>query len=126
MAKHAWPNKMESAVLKALDVLYVYTVGPRFLLVLNTQYMTNASEGWGAPAPLNTDGRPLPTKRRWRTSSKACAPHLLHSCASHFHLLVTSVQGVAMSTPAVMPFRFFVQTPIFTVSPSSFSLSPIQ
>ena len=26
-------------------------------------------------------GRPLPTKKRWRTSSKACAPHLLHPCA---------------------------------------------
>ena len=63
---------MESAVLKALDVLYVYTVGPRFLLVLNTQYMTNASEGWGAPAPLNTDGRPLPTKI---TSSMHLVPH---------------------------------------------------
>ena len=25
------------------------------------------------------DGRPLPTKKRWRTSSKACAPHLLHA-----------------------------------------------
>ena len=78
-------------VLKALA--YVYTVGPRFLLVLNTQYMTNASEGWGAPDPLNTDGRPLPTKRRWRTSSKACArrsscysSHLLHACAHHFRL----------------------------------------
>ena len=75
---------------------------------------------------INTDGRLLPTKRRWRTSSKACAPHRLHACAPNFHLLVTSVQGVAMSTPAVMPFRFFVQTPIFSISPSSFSLSPIQ
>ena len=26
---------------------------------------------------INTDGRPLPTKKRWRTSSKACAPQLL-------------------------------------------------
>ena len=38
---------------------------------------------------INTDGRPLPTKKRWRTSSKACAPHLLHACAPHFHLPVT-------------------------------------
>ena len=35
------------------------------------------------------------------------------------------VQGVALSTTAVMPFRFFAQTPFFSVSPSSFSLSPI-
>ena len=35
-----------------------------------------------------------------------------------------SGQGVAMSTSAVMPFRSFVQMPIFSVSPSSFSLSP--
>ena len=41
-------------------------------------------------------------------------------------IIFNLMQGVAMSTPAVMPFRFFVQTPIFTVSPSSFSLSPIQ
>ena len=27
-----------------------------------------------------------------------------------------------MSTTAVVPFRFFVQTPVFSVSPSSFSL----
>ena len=32
------------------------------------------------------------------------------------------VQGVAMSTSAVTPFRSFVQTPIFSVPPSSFSL----
>ena len=35
------------------------------------------------------------------------------------------VQGAAMSTAAVMPFRSFVQTPIFSVSPSSFSLQRI-
>ena len=35
------------------------------------------------------------------------------------------VQGVAMSTAAVTPFRSFVQTPIFSVSPSSFSLQRI-
>ena len=33
------------------------------------------------------------------------------------------VQGVAMSTAAVTPFRSFVQTPIFSVSPSSSSSS---
>ena len=35
------------------------------------------------------------------------------------------VQGVAMSTSAATPFRSFVQTPIFSVSPSSFSLQQI-
>ena len=35
------------------------------------------------------------------------------------------VRGVAMSTSAVTPLRSLVQTPIFSVSPSSFSLSPI-
>ena len=35
------------------------------------------------------------------------------------------VQGVAMSTAAVTPFRSFVQTPVFSVSPSSFSLQRI-
>ena len=59
---------------------------------------------------INTDGRPLPTKKRRRTSSKHCAPHLLH---------------VAMSTSADTPFRSFVQTQIFSVSPSSFSLQQI-
>ena len=34
-------------------------------------------------------------------------------------------QGVALSTSAVTPFRSFVQTPIFSVSPSSFSLQRI-
>ena len=34
-----------------------------------------------------------------------------------------SVQRVAMSTSAVPPFRSLVQTPTFSVSPSSFSLS---
>ena len=33
------------------------------------------------------------------------------------------VQGVALSTTALMPFRFFAQTALFSVSPSSFSLS---
>ena len=32
------------------------------------------------------------------------------------------VQGVAVSTSAVTPFRSFVQTPTFSVSPSSFGL----
>ena len=31
-----------------------------------------------------------------------------------------------MIITAFTPFRFFAQTPIFSVSPSSFSLSPIQ
>ena len=35
---------------------------------------------------INIDGRPA-TKRR-RTSSKACAPRILHACAPHFHLPV--------------------------------------
>ena len=35
-----------------------------------------------------SDGRPLPTKKRRRTSSKHCAPHLLLACAPHFHLPV--------------------------------------
>ena len=35
------------------------------------------------------------------------------------------VKGVAMSTSAVTPFRSFVQTPIFSVSPSSFRLQRI-
>ena len=35
------------------------------------------------------------------------------------------VQGVAMSTAAVTPFRSFVQTPVFSVSPSSSSLQRI-
>ena len=39
----------------------------------------------------------------------------LELLAPHFHLPV-------MSTSAVSPFRSFVQTPIFSVSPSSFSL----
>ena len=31
---------------------------------------------------INTDGRPLPTKKRWQTCCKLCAPHLLTaSCA---------------------------------------------
>ena len=38
---------------------------------------------------INIDGRPLRTKKRWRTSSKACTPHLLHACAPQFHLPVT-------------------------------------
>ena len=43
---------------------------------------------------MNTDGRPLPTEKRWRTSSKLCAchsaPHLLTaSWALHFQLPVT-------------------------------------
>ena len=63
---------------------------------------------------INIDGRPLPTKKRWRTSSKACSPHLLHACAPsstspHSDL----VQGMAMSTAAVMPFHSLVQTTIF-------------
>ena len=35
-------------------------------------------------------------------------------------------QGVAMIITAFTPFRFFAQTPVFSVSRSSFSLSPIQ
>ena len=39
---------------------------------------------------INTDGRPLPTKKRWRLSRKLCAPHILSaSCAPNFHLPVT-------------------------------------
>ena len=33
------------------------------------------------------------------------------------------VQGVALSTTALMPFRFFAQRALFSVSPSSFGLS---
>ena len=46
--------------------------------------------------------------------------------AIHFSPLPCSNlgQGVAISTTAFMLPRFFVQTPIFSVSPSSFSLSP--
>ena len=39
---------------------------------------------------INIDGRPLPTTKRRRTSSKACAPHLLHACAPHFHIPLLS------------------------------------
>ena len=46
-------------------------------------------------------------------------------CHSIFNTNSDLVQGVALSTTAVMPFRFFAQTPFFSVSPSSFSLSPI-
>ena len=38
---------------------------------------------------INIEGRPLPTKKRWRTSSQACAPRLPHPCAPHFHIPVT-------------------------------------
>ena len=37
---------------------------------------------------INIDGRPLPPKKRRRTSSKHCAPHILHASAPHFHLPV--------------------------------------
>ena len=37
---------------------------------------------------INIDGRPLPPKKRRRTSSKHCAPHILHAYAPHFHLPV--------------------------------------
>ena len=47
---------------------------------------------------INTDGRPLPTKKRWRTSSKACAPHLLSTaCAPSLSHPIDLVQGVALS-----------------------------
>ena len=73
---------------------------------------------------INTDGRPL-DQETWRTSSKLCA-QLAH-CLLCPPLSPPSdlVQGVAMSTTAFMNFRNFAQTPLFSVSPSSFSLSPI-
>ena len=38
---------------------------------------------------INIDGRPLPSKKRSRISSKACAHHLLSTaCAPHFHIPV--------------------------------------
>ena len=37
---------------------------------------------------INIDGRPLPTQKRRRTSTKHCAPHILHACAPRFHLPV--------------------------------------
>ena len=45
----------------------------------------------GLRTNINIDGRPFPPKKRQRTSSKACAPHILHACAPapHFHLPVT-------------------------------------
>ena len=48
--------------------------------------------------------------------------------AIHFSPLPCSVlgQGVAISTGAFMLPRFFAQTPLFSVSASSFSLWPIQ
>jgi hypothetical protein len=36
-----------------------------------------------------------------------------------------TLEGVAMIISAFMPFRFFAPTPIFSVSLSSFSLSPV-
>ena len=78
---------------------------------------------------INTDGRSLPTKKRWPTSSKLCAPRLPSPplCLFCPPLPPSSdlVQGVAMSASAVMPFRSFVRAPIFSVSPSSVSLSLI-
>ena len=35
------------------------------------------------------------------------------------------LRGVAMIVTAFMPFRFSAQTPIFSISPSSFNLSPM-
>ena len=68
---------------------------------------------------INTDGRSLPTKKRWPTSSKLCAPLLLSaSCAPRFNLPVTSTTAFVLT-------HFFAQTPPFCVSLSSFSLSPI-
>ena len=37
---------------------------------------------------ININGRPLPPQKRRRTSSKHCAPHILHASAPHFHLPV--------------------------------------
>ena len=34
-------------------------------------------------------------------------------------------QGVAMSNTALMSFRFFAQTPLVSLSPASFDLSPV-
>ena len=78
---------------------------------------------------INTDGRLLPTKKRWPTSSKLCAPRLPSPplCLLCPPLPPSSdlVQGVAMSTTAFVLTHFFAQTPPFCVSLSSFSLSPI-
>ena len=40
---------------------------------------------------LNIDGRPLPTKKRWRTSSKACAPHIFHAPPTSFNRRLTAL-----------------------------------
>ena len=53
-------------------------------------------------------------------------PTLLSSCVAviviNIIIIMCTWEGVAMSTSAATPFRSFVQTPIFSVSPSSFSL----
>lgn len=70
---------------------------------------------------INSDGRLLPTKKRWRTSNKLCARRLLSApCVS----TSTSVQGVAISSTALAPTRFFAQMFLFPVFPLSFSLLP--
>ena len=91
-------NRVVEAALKQpartsrFTVLYC-TALLSFLFLQHSQEQDriHGSEGWGAPdrererererLDINTDGRPLPTKRRWRTSSKACDPHRLHACA---------------------------------------------
>ena len=50
----------------------------------------NCAKQWWEGGEEKADGRPLPTKKRWRTASKVCAPHILTAAyAPHFHLPLT-------------------------------------
>ena len=77
---------------------------------------------------INIDGRPLPTKKRWRTSSKACAPRLLHACAPQFHLPVNycrESRGSGHEYHRSHAFPLLRSNAHLSVSPSSVGLSPI-
>ena len=95
--------------------------GPRrFLQRSQEQGRSHGSEGCGAPDKHQHRRPSVPDQetnfqQRLRPSSPPClCPSLSHSS--------DLVQGVAMSTTAVMPPCSFVQTLLFSVSPSSFSL----
>ena len=117
-------GRIQSELLRTIH-LSVYLPPRCFLQHSQEQDRSHGSEGCGAPDQHQHRRPPAPDQETAANFQQALRPPHPSCFCPPLSPPSELVQGVAMSTAAVTPFRSFVQTPIFSVSPSSFSLQRI-